>query len=401
MQVLLSDGTYVMLRPAAEVLHLLPWGHVLSHCLSFPICKRGAEPEALRPAEKSACVCPQKCFGAFLLLSRCLCQRCIWAEGSGGNSWPRLPARAVLAPRVCVLEVGSQPALAQRAPLRDCGERRRRECKPSSPLPLLAAQKTPRGVWAQTPGAASMAWLRACCHRAVPSGTLALAAAHTGRVGASVGTGRATGGGGGSQEEFCSFPAPSMPGQPLGLQDFPVVLPLQSGCRSKFIKKENEDDSVEELQPRWVGLGSIKHVPMSPASQLLRLICPPHLSARLLSPLVPLALQTTPVKLSLVITRRAAKQLTACFTVVPQVHHWELYVSVPQAPPVFPLLQLFRAVGKAVISALMHHHSSSPAVGLYVISLTVPVLHAVLQQTMWPLVGLDAQRRVAAWGAAP
>lgn len=69
--------------------------------------------------------------------------------------------------------------------------------------------------------------------------------------------------------------------------------------------------------------------------------------------------------------------------------------------PIFSPLRLYRAGGKSVISGfVMHHHSSSSALGLYVIRSAVPGWCAVLQQRTWSLVGLDAQRHVAGWGAA-
>lgn len=61
-----------------------------------------------------------------------------------------------------------------------------------------------------------------------------------------------------------------MPGQHSSLQDFSVLLPLQSPCKLRFIGEENKDDvSVEELQLSGMRLGSIKCVPRGSASQLL------------------------------------------------------------------------------------------------------------------------------------
>lgn len=70
-----------------------------------------------------------------------------------------------------------------------------------------------------------------------------------------------------------------------------------------------------------MGLGSIEYTSMGPISQLLCLIFPPHLSAGLLSAvlLVPVAI-AGPIKLPLIIAS-AAKQLTAHFTKLPQLHY--------------------------------------------------------------------------------
>lgn len=97
-----------------------------------------------------------------------------------------------------------------------------------------------------------------------------------------------------------------------------------------------------------------------------------------------------------------SKAIHTFFTKLPQVH-WlgAVCTMCSTGHSCLPPLQLCRAVGKAVISALlMHHHSSSPALGLNVVSHAVPGWHAVLWQRKWPLMGLDIQKHVAGWGAA-
>lgn len=164
MKASLSKGIYVILRPAAEVLHNLSgevgtWPFLLPQ---FPHLQKRGTARGCSPCRGEECLClsPKmlQCLPfARSLLTPATTPQCVWAEGSRGNSWPSLPANCCdseggFGPCVCVLEVGLQQALAQRAPLRGCSEHGRRECKPSSPFPLLAVQKTPRATGHRHPG---------------------------------------------------------------------------------------------------------------------------------------------------------------------------------------------------------------------------------------------------------
>lgn len=127
-----------------------------------------------------------------------------------------------------------------------------------------------------------------------------------------------------------------------------MLLPLQSQCRSRFSKKESEGHvSIEELQLSRMGLGGSDVFPWAPCvscfvSSLLHVSSTGPLSRW--SPLCCSCTDHT-VKLSLVIARRTAKQVTAYFTKLSQVHHCELCVPVPRVAPIFPPLELCRAVG--------------------------------------------------------
>lgn len=107
----------------------------------------------------------------------------------------------------------------------------------------------------------------------------------------------------------------------------------------------------------------------------------PHISgAAVCCPLVPVAI-AGPIKLPLIVAS-AAKQPTAHFTRLPQVHYSKLCMFISQLEALYvyshlPCMQFCRDVGKSVISPIMHPHGSFIDLELHVISHAVPGRWAV------------------------
>lgn len=126
-----------------------------------PSAKEGQSWRLCVLQRRSACVCLQKCFCAFLLLSLCLRQPqpcgTFGQSAPGGTIGPiclqiAVTARTVLASAsACWRSACNRPW--HKEPHRGTGsECQCRECKPSSLLPPLTVQKTPWASGHRTPG---------------------------------------------------------------------------------------------------------------------------------------------------------------------------------------------------------------------------------------------------------
>lgn len=127
------------------------WGPGLSHCAAFTICKRRKEPEAVEPAECSS-LSPK------MLHCLSFAHSTYTSHNPAVHFSTALRGKGIFVPvclqitvtskggfgPVCLLDVVLPQALAERPPLKGCGECWCQEFKPSSPLPLLAVPVTPQ-----------------------------------------------------------------------------------------------------------------------------------------------------------------------------------------------------------------------------------------------------------------
>lgn len=139
-------------------------------------------------------------------------------------------------------------ALAERPPLKSCGELWCQECKLSSPLPLLAVPVTPQASGHRPPvpicGSTHACAQQHSCH----AWQLPMLAGWEPQL-----EQRHRSGDGRSQEEFCFFLAQFMPGQCSPFCRISLYCcPSSFYVGQDFMKEENEDEVSIGFPAGWV-----------------------------------------------------------------------------------------------------------------------------------------------------